>query len=99
MCSGVVHASKTRCFGASNARVIRISVSLGSVTVAVPLFATVLIFALLVLEFVQDVVERRVALLPRPLVARDPVVDRLERMAVEPVQPPAAVVADVHEAD
>src|SRR5262249_20909881 len=83
--SGLVQALKTSSFGASNSRVIRICSSVGSVTVA--LRVTVMSFVLLVFEFVQHGIELLEALAPRALVVLDPVVDRLERLAVQPVEP------------
>src|SRR4051794_5464426 len=91
--SGSVHARHTSAGGASNSRVIRISVPVGSVTTALPLLA---IASLLRLEFLQHGVEGAEPLAPRPLVARHPVVDGLQRPAVEPVHPPAPVVARIH---
>src|SRR5687767_13965917 len=78
MSSGVVHALYTRCFGALNSREIRISVSVGSVTDAVPLFVTATIPSLPFLEFLQQFVESLEALAPRALDVLDPVVNRLQ---------------------
>src|SRR5206468_8110932 len=92
--SGVVHALYTRCLGASNSRVIRICSSVGSVTVAVPLLVTGISF--LLLELLQHDVEPVEPLRPRALVALHPVVDGLERLAVQPVQPLPSFVAHVN---
>src|SRR6185437_387853 len=82
--SGVVHALNTSSFGASNSRVTRICSSVGSVTVA--LRVTVISFVLL-FEFFQHCIELLEALAPRALVVLHPVVDRPQRLAVQPVQP------------
>src|SRR6476659_7006448 len=66
--SGVVHARYTRCFGASNSRVIRICVSVGRVTVAVPLLVTAISF-LLLFEFLEHDIELVEPLRPQALVA------------------------------
>src|SRR5215217_2415059 len=87
MSSGVVHALYTRCLGASNCRVMRICSSVGSVTVAVPLLVTAAISFLLLLQFLQDAVQLIEPLRPRAFVVLHPVVDGLERAAVEPVKP------------
>src|SRR5919108_1661299 len=94
--SGVVHARYTRCRGASNSRVTRICSSVGSVTVADPLVTAI---TFLLLEFVEHVVEGAEALRPRAFVGLDPVVDGLERAAVEAVEPLAALVAHLDGAD
>src|SRR5262245_65956155 len=83
--SGVVNAVYTRCFGASNSRVMRICSSVGSVTFAVPLLATAIAFLLLVV-LVHDV-QLVEPLRPRPLVLLHPVVDQLDCPRVEPVVP------------
>src|SRR5688572_14261254 len=83
--SGVVHALYTRCLGASNSRLIRICSSVGSVTVAVPLLVTAAISLLLPLEVLQHDIQLAEPLRPRPLVALHPVMDGLERGAVQPV--------------
>src|SRR3954470_21760662 len=82
--SGSVTARQTRCAGAANSRSIRIWSSAGRVTFAVPLVATAIV--VLLLEIFQDVVQQLEALRPQPLVALDPVVDGLEREAVEAIQ-------------
>src|SRR5262245_27271576 len=94
--SGVVHALQTRWRGASNSRVIRISVSDGSVTTAEPLPTGVTIALVLPFEFIQQVVQRVEALVPGALVVLHPVVDWLERHAVEPVQPLPALIPCFH---
>src|SRR5207253_6570176 len=84
--SGVVHALYTRCLGASNSRVMRICSSVGRITVAVPLLVvTATISFLLLLEILQHDIEPFEPLRPRVLVVLHPVVDRLERVAVQPV--------------
>src|SRR3954465_3546411 len=70
---------------------MRIRSSAGSVTVAVPLLAVIACF--LLLEIFEAVVQHCEPLGPRPLVAAHPVVDGLERRAVDPVEPPATLVA------
>src|SRR6266516_4376075 len=65
---------------------MRICSSAGRVTVAVPLLVTAICF-LLLLEFLQHGVQLVEPLRPGALVALHPVVDRLERVAVEPVEP------------
>src|SRR5436190_14725122 len=97
MSSGVVYARNTRCRGASNSRVMRICVSCGSVTTA--LLLVVAISVSFLLELLQHRVEARVAPLPRLLEPAHPVVDGLQRLAVDGVDPPAPLVADAHEAD
>src|SRR6266540_2283511 len=92
--SGVVHALYNRCLGASNSRVMRICSSVGSVTVAVPLLVTAISF-LLLLEVLQHGIQPVEPLRPGALVVLDPVVDGLERAAVQPVQPLTSFVAHV----
>src|SRR5436309_13226169 len=75
--SGVVHALYTRCLGASNSRVIRICLSLGRVTVAVPLLVAAIPF-LLLLEFLEHHVQLVEPLRPGALVGFHPVVDGIE---------------------
>src|SRR3954452_21062860 len=70
---------------------MRISSSVGNVIVAVPLLAA--IAGLLLFELVENLVQLCEPLGPRPLVAAHPVVDGLERRAVDPVEPPATLVA------
>src|SRR5712691_12390192 len=72
--SGVVHASYTRCLGASNSRVIRICSSVGRVTVAVPLLV-IAIFFLLLLVILQYDVQLVEPLRPQALVVLHPVMD------------------------
>ena len=55
-------------------------------------------FLLLFFEFLQQVVQGREALVPGSFVVLDPVVDRLERPANQPVHPMPPFVADVHQA-
>jgi len=59
----------------------------GSVIVAVPLVVTATISSLLAPEVLQHDIQLVEPLRPRALVVAHPVVDGLERMAVEPVQP------------
>src|SRR4051794_6692954 len=92
--SGVVHPFYPRCLGASNPRTMRICSSVGSDTVAVPLLVTAMSF-LLLLEFVQHDIQLVEPLRPRALVGLHPVVDGLERVAVQPVQPLPALVTHV----
>src|SRR5262249_8906297 len=96
--SGVVHALNTRCFGASNSRVIRICVSVGRVTFAVPLPVTGISF-LLSSEFLEDGVDLLEPLRPGAFVVLDPVVDGPERLAVHAVEAAAPGVANVDGAD
>src|SRR3954453_6467270 len=72
---------------------MRIRSSAGSVTVAEPLLAVIACF--LLLEIFEDVVQHSESLRPRPLVAAHPVVDGLERRAVEPGDTLPARLADV----
>src|SRR6266566_5808684 len=83
--SGVVHASYTRCLGASNSRVMRICLSVGRVTVAVPLLVIAISSFLLLFEVLQHDVQLVEPLRPQALVARHPVIDGLEGVAVQPV--------------
>src|SRR4029077_20019091 len=96
--SGVVHARYTRCFGASNSRVMRICVSVGRVTVAVPLLVTAISF-LLLFEFLEHDVELLESRRPGALVVLHPVVNGLERPAVQPVEPLPSLVAHVDRTD
>src|SRR3990170_7566603 len=82
--SGVVNALYTRCLGASNSRVIRICSSVGSVTVAVPLLTAI---SFLLLEVLQHDIQLVEPPRPQALVSLHPVVDGLERVAVQSVQP------------
>src|SRR5690349_7196574 len=65
---------------------MRICSSVGSVSIAVPLVGTAISF-LLLLEVFQDVIQSIEAFRPGALVTRNPVVNRLERTAVQPVEP------------
>src|SRR5918999_4370244 len=65
---------------------MRIWSSAGSVTFAVPL-VVICSISFFLLEFVQHDIELVEPLGPRALVALHPVMDGLERLAVEPVQP------------
>src|ERR1700756_206945 len=97
--SGVVQALYTSRRGASNSRVIMTWVSLGSVTTARLLSAPAAILLLLLLKFLQHDIDRGKAIVPRVRVLADPGVDWLECPAVEPVEPLAAVLTDVHGSD
>src|SRR5687767_5165086 len=77
---------------------MRICSSVGSVTFAVPLLVNA-IALLLPLELFQHDVELVEPLRPRPLVALDPVVDRLERLPVQPVEPLPSPPSHAHRAD
>src|SRR6266568_6386938 len=93
--SGVVHALYTRCLGASKSRVMRICLSFGRVTVAVPLLVTAISF-LLLLEFLQHDVQLVEPLRPGALVVLHPVMDGFERVAVQPVEPLPSLAAHVY---
>src|SRR5829696_6295226 len=82
-----------RCLGASNSRVMRICSSAGSVTVA-PLFATASPF--LLFRFLQNGVQLIEPSRPEALVTLHPVVDRPERLGVEPVQPMPPLPTHLH---
>src|ERR1700704_3136684 len=98
MSSGVVYALYTRCLGASNSRVIRICVSVGSVTTAVRLLVIAIMFLLVFLEFFQDDIQPIEALRPRALVVLHPIVDGLQGLPFQPVQPLAPLIAHTHQA-
>src|SRR5215204_384196 len=74
---------------------MRMSSSAGSVTFALPLLVTCDISLLLSLEVLEHVVEAVEPLRPQPLEAGHPVVDRLERLAVDPVQALPSLVPHV----
>src|SRR3954469_23870922 len=76
---------------------MRISSSVGNVIVAVPLLTA--IADLLLFDLVENVFQLREPLGPGPLVAAHPVVDGLERRAVDPVDPPATLVAHLDRPD
>src|SRR3954453_10320708 len=78
---------------------MRISSSAGSVTFALPLSVTCVISLLLSLKGLEHLVEAVEPLGPQPLEAGHPVVDGLERLAVDPVQPPPSVVTHVNRSD
>src|ERR1700752_3239007 len=90
MSSGVVYTLNTKCFGASNSRVMRMCESVGSVTTAVLLLATAISFP--PLEILQHFVHCLETLSPHFLVALHPVVDGLQGAAVEPVEPLTSVL-------
>src|SRR6185436_15434609 len=75
---------------------MRISVSDGVVTFARLPLVTCDISLLLSLEVLEHVVETAEPLAPKLLEADDPVVDGLQRLAVDPVQAPPPLVADLH---
>src|ERR671911_373375 len=91
--SGVVHALYTRRLGALNSRVMRICSSVGSVTFAVPLLTAI---SFLLLEVLQHDIQPVEPLRPRALVVLHPVVDGLERAAVQPVKPLPSCVTHVN---
>src|SRR5215217_7723523 len=93
--SGVVQALYTRCLGASNDLVMRTCSSVGNVTLAVRPLGIAAISLVLVIEVLQHDVQPLEPLRPGGLVGAHPVVDGLERVAVEPVQPPASFVPDL----
>src|SRR3954469_12682137 len=97
--SGVVHARYTRCFGASNSRVMRICSSVGRVTVAVPLLGMVSISFSFAFEVFQHGIELVEPLRPRALVVLHPVVNGLERLAVDSIQPLPSNVSNVDRSD
>src|SRR5918999_2323853 len=74
---------------------MRICSSVGRVTLAVPLLVTDISF-LPLLEFLQHDVQPVESFRPRALVALHPVVDGLERVAVQPVQPLPSFVTHVN---
>jgi hypothetical protein len=73
--------------------------SVGSVTLAVLLVVTAAISSLWLLELVQDDVQLAEPLGPRAFVVPNPVVDRLERASVQPVEPLASLVTDLDRSD
>src|ERR1700745_3342462 len=97
--SGVVHARHTRCFGASNSLVIRICLSVGSVSVAVPLAVILAISFLLLGELAEHGVQLLEAVLPQLPVGAQPVVHGLQRVAVAAVQPLPPRLPDTDDPD
>src|SRR5256885_15405692 len=97
MRAGLVYALKTRCLGALNSRSISICVSVGIVTTAVPLLVSTTIVLLHFLEFFQNNIQPIEALRPRTLVGLHPVVDGLERLAIDRIHPPPPFVANSNE--
>src|SRR4029450_3754197 len=77
---------------------MRICSSVGSVTFAVPLLLTVAISLLLLFEVFEYDVQLVEALRSGALVGLDPVVDGLERAAVEAIQPLPSVLAHIDRA-
>jgi hypothetical protein len=73
---------------------MRICVSVGSVTTAVPLLAIAIIVSLLRFEFLQYLVQRYEPLFPRSFEVLDPVVDRLEWLTIQPIHPLPPFVSD-----
>jgi hypothetical protein len=78
--------------------VIRISVSLGSVTVAVRL-SIAIVRSSFVVELVEKFIQRVEPRTPRSLVGLDPVVNGLEPLAVQPIDPLPPDPANEHETD
>jgi hypothetical protein len=76
---------------------IRICSSVGSVTVAVLLVTVICSF--LPLEVFQHDIQLFEPIGPQTLAVGDPVVNRLERGAVQPVQPLSPLVAYVYDAN
>jgi hypothetical protein len=68
------------------------------VSTAVPLLATTISF-LLPSEFLEHDVELFEPVVPQLLVRRDPVVNRLQRAAVQAIHPAPAVLTDLDEPD
>src|SRR5215204_6395049 len=95
MCSGLLIASNTRCLGASNRRVMRISHSPGVVTSKVSLFAALLtaMSLLLSFEFLQIDFEAVQAAFPERPVALRPIGHLFQRGRFEPARPPLRVAA------
>src|SRR3989442_15956902 len=88
MRSGSVMALNTRSRRASNSLVMRISVSEGSVTFVAKLLAVAISFLLVFsFELAKHVVELLESLLPRAAVRRQPVVELLERLRAQAVDP------------
>src|SRR3979409_569427 len=96
MSSGVGSALYTRFLGASKSRVIRICVSVGSVTTAVRLLVIAIMFLLVFLQFFQDDIQPIEALRPRAFIVLHPVRDRRERRALEPVESLAPMIPYPH---
>src|SRR5205823_2389167 len=94
--SGSVRTRNTARRGAANSRVIRTCVSDGVVTTAVPLLPS---SAIVVLQLLERLVHACEALFPCPGEAAHPLMDRLQRPALEPVEPLAALLAHAHQAD
>src|SRR5918995_6596595 len=95
MCSGLLIASNTRCRGASNTRVMRISRSPGVVTSKVSLFAALLtaMSLLLCFQFLQIDFEAVQTAFPERPIALRPVSDLLERSRFQTARPPLRVAA------
>src|SRR5688572_6504635 len=66
---------------------------------AAPLLAMATMSVLHVGEFVEYRVDCVEPLVPRLLEARDPVTDRLERVAIDPIQALTARITNIHETD
>src|ERR671924_310684 len=77
---------------------MRIWSSVGSITFAAPLLLTVAISLLLLLEVFEYDIQLPEALRPRALVGLHPVVDGLQRAAVQAIQPLPSVFAHVDRA-
>src|SRR5688572_16831078 len=95
MCSGLLIASNTRCRGAANTRIIRISRSDGVVTVNDPLFATVpaAMFLLLGLQLLDIRLEAIEALFPHRAIALGPLGHFLEPGRFQPARSPLRLTA------
>src|SRR5215217_8248377 len=89
-CSGLLIASKTRCLGASNTRVMTISRSDGVVVLNVSLFAARLTGMLLLLcvHFLQVTVETIEPLFPDVPVSLRPRGNFLQWRRLDPARPP-----------
>src|SRR5271156_1940368 len=101
--SGVVQASKTRCRGASNTRVIVISRSLGVVTFNVPLFFIGALplcastFFLLRFQFRKHAIEALEIGFPDAPVSFDPRFQFFQRRRSQRINPALRIHAHVHE--
>src|SRR5437899_5442220 len=88
MRSGSVMALNTRSRGASNSLVMRISLFEGSVTLVAKLLAVAISFLLVFsFELAKHVVELLESLLPRAAIRLQPVVELLQRLRAQPVDP------------
>src|SRR5206468_3492276 len=92
-CSGCVNTSKTRSRGASKTRSMTSSLVGTSTTLSLAAMSL-----LLLLQFLQVVVQTIEPLLPDHAIALDPRVDLLERARLERRRPPLRLLAARHEA-